>query len=337
MFTVTPKSAIEEAVACIEAGLVAMFHGSPGVGKSAMAKQIAKMGNLKLVDVRLSTMTPEDLQGYPMRNGNKATFTPFDLFPLEGEPLPEGYDGWLVFFDELTSTGKPTQAAAYKIILDRMVGSFHLHPAAAMMAAGNKATDKAVVNQMSTALQSRLIHFDMDVSVPEWTEYAFRNNLDPRIIGFVNYLPSRLMDFRPDHQDKTFACPRTWEFLSRLVKGKEITERLGARVAGTIGQGVAVEFISFAKEYERLPKYKDIITDPMGVPVPSEGSTKYATMSMLVDNFDDADLSKVITYVERFDIEMQIIFCRGAVAKKPHVRSATNFAAFLRKMVKYLQ
>ncbi len=151
MYTVTPNQAAQEIVACISAGLTPLLSGSPGTGKSSLMNQVAKDYQLKLLDLRLSQCTPEDLQGYPMRNGNKATFTPFDIFPLEGEEIPEGYEGWILFLDELTSATKPVQAAAYKLILDRMVGSYRLHPNVAIVGAGNKMTDRAVVNQMSTA------------------------------------------------------------------------------------------------------------------------------------------------------------------------------------------
>jgi len=338
MFTVTPNQAREEIINCISVGLTPLLTSSPGMGKSSLVQQIAKDFNLKLIDLRLSQCTPEDLQGFPMRTGNKATFTPFDIFPIEGEEIPEGYDGWLLFLDELTSATKPVQAAAYKLILDRMVGSFKLHERVAIAAAGNKTTDKAVVNQMSTALQSRLLHYELEISVPEWNDVAYMLGIDHRIIGFINYMPSKLMDFRPDHTDTTFACPRTWEFLSKLIKGKEVSTSSSARVSSAIGEGNAVEFITFAQEYERLPKLPDILAKPLTAPIPPESSTKYAVMSMLVENFNTRNLDDILDYVERFDVELQIIFCRGAVARDKTIRSGhSKFGKYLTRMVRYLQ
>lgn len=338
MYSITPKQAYSEIVGCISVGLVPMLASSPGMGKSSLVQQIAKDHNLKLLDLRLSQCTPEDLQGFPMRQGNKATFTPFDIFPLKGDPVPDGYDGWLLFLDEATSATKPVQAAAYKLVLDRMVGSFHLHPNVAIVMAGNKITDKAVVTQMSTAMQSRIIHFELEVSSDEWIEMAYKRGFDHRVISFIGFMPSRLMDFRPDHQDKTFPCPRTWEFLSKLIKDKDVDASTGPRAAGTVGEGAAVEFITFAREFDRLPKFADIVSDPMGTTLPSETSTKYATMSMVIENFHPDNLDEVLEYVGRFDIEMQILFSRGAVVKHPKIREDhIKFIQYLRKMVKYLQ
>ena len=336
--TITPKQAYAEILECISVGLVPKLEASPGVGKSSIVAQLARDHNLKLLDLRLSQCTPEDLQGFPMRSGNKATFTPFDIFPLEGEDIPDGYAGWLLFLDEITSATKPVQAAAYKLILDRMVGSFKLHDHVAIVAAGNKATDKAVVSQMSTALQSRLIHYEMEVNANDWIEHATKQGFDHRILGFIGYTPSKLMDFRPDHQDRTFPCPRTWEFLSRLVKGKDISEDILPRIAGTIGEGVAVEFVTFAQEYHKLPKIDQIIAKPGATPVPKEMSTKFATISMLIEHISVRNIEPVLDYINRFDLELQILFFRAAVIRLPNLRTDNKrFQQELLNMVRYIQ
>ena len=328
----------DEVIRCISANLTPYVASSPGIGKSSVIQQVSKQGRLKLIDFRLSQCTPEDLQGFPMRTGNKASFVPFDLFPIEGEEPPEGYDGWLLFLDEMSSASKSVQAAAYKLILDRQVGSFNLHTNCAIVAAGNKITDKAVVTQMSTALQSRIIHYELEASIKEWTEWAVGSGIDHRVIGFLNYMPNKLMDFRPDHSDKTFPCPRTWEFVSRLIEGEEVTETAGPRLAGTVGAGAAVEFITFAQEYNRLPKLSDIVDDPENVDVPREASTKYATISMLMENHTEDNMEHLIKYIARFDIEMQIVFCRGVNVRSPKLRANHQaFGTYIMSMLRFLK
>lgn len=340
MFTISPRDVPVEVTKVISAGLVPLITASPGVGKSAIVAQVARQHNLKMIDIRLSQCMPEDLNGLPIRQGNKATFTPYDMFPIESDEIPDGYDGWMIFLDELTSATKPVQAAAYKLILDKMVGSFKLHSHVAMVAAGNKITDKAIVHQMSTALQSRVVHYEMETNAKDFIAYALANDFDHRITGFLSFQPAKVMDFRPDHTDKTFACPRTWEFLSRLIKGDEVSPKIGARIAGTVGQGCAVEFIAFAQEYDNIPKFDDIIANPTGAKVPPEPSTKYATISMLLHNVTKTNIGDVITYLSRFPIEIQVIFCRGIGARHPTMHSAfgsnTPFDTYMSKMVRYL-
>lgn len=318
--TVSPSELYDEIVEVISEGLVPLVVSSPGMAKSSIIGKVAKDNRLKLIDLRLSQCTPEDLQGFPMRSGNKASFIPFDMFPLAGEPIPEGYDGFLLLLDEITSATKPVQAAAYKLVLDKYVGSFPLHENCAIVCAGNKATDHAVVVKMSTALQSRLIHYELALSTKDWLDWAFENELDHRVTGFINYLPEKLMTFDPDNTGETFSCPRTLEFVSRLTKGRDISNKLLPRIAGTIGSGTAIELICFAQEFDRLPSFDRISTDPMSVAIPSEASTKHATISMLIQNHTDATIAKVLEYVQRFDPEMQIVFSKGVNAKNPNLR-----------------
>jgi hypothetical protein len=336
--TVSPTQLAEEIMVTISAGLVPYVTSSPGMGKSSIVAQVAKMGKLKMIDLRLSQCMPEDLQGFPMRNGDKATFTPFDMFPLEGEEIPEGYDGWLLLLDELSSAGKQTQAAAYKLILDKMVGSYNLHPACAMVAAGNKASDKAVVVKMSTALQSRLVHYELEVSHRDWMDWAIDAGIDYRITGFIEFKPNALMDFNPDHTDKTFSCPRTLEMLSSLVIGRDVSNAILPRVAGTIGKGQGVEFIAFAEEFDRLPSFSKICTDPDAVEVPKEPSTKFATISMLMEKHADGDMDNILKYLKRFAPDFQIIFARGVNAKSPRMRSDhKGFSQFLLSILNSLK
>lgn len=327
---------------CISKGLVPYVRSSPGIGKSDSAKKFARKHNLKIIDIRLSQCTPEDLQGYPMRDGNKAVFTPFDIFPLEGEPLPlddqgNEMNGWLLLLDELSSANKAVQAAAYKIILDRQVGSFKLHDKCGMIACGNLITDKAVVHKMSTALQSRLVHYQLQITVDEWTDWALENKIDHRISAFVNFDNAMLMNFNPDHEDHTFACPRTWEFLNRTMKDQDVDRsEHSARICGTVGSGAGMEFMSFCEVYHDLPKW-DHIVDPKindALKPPAEPTAKFAVISWIGTEIEKGDIDNVLPYISKFGGEFQMLFCRHVLGRMPNMdRESEEFRKFSMKII----
>ena len=118
---------------------------------------------MKVIDVRLSSLEPTDLQGLPWFNNGKAQFQPFDLFPLEDTPIPQGYQGFLLFLDEFNSASRAVQAAAYKVVLDRMIGNHKLHDKCFIICAGNKTSDNAITTRLSTAMLSRLVHINLEV------------------------------------------------------------------------------------------------------------------------------------------------------------------------------
>lgn len=336
-YTCTPRQTKTFIIRCMASGLVPFVQSSPAMGKSAIVAQIAEEYNLEMKDHRLSTSAPEDLTGLPHFENGKATFSPFDMFPTEDTPLPEGKDGWLLFLDEFNSASKMVQAAAYKLVLDHMVGQKKLHPRVKIVAAGNLSTDRAIVNPVSTAMQSRLIHLTMELDFQEFLEdVAFKYGWDSRIIAFLSYKPSLLHDFRPDHNDKTFCAPRTWEFVNKLIKGREVREDEAPLYAGAITSGVAVDFINFTKVYESLPKLNVIVKDPEGTALPADSATRYATVTHLMEHVDEDNFSQVTIYINRLPAEFRVLFFRGLIIQKPELRKHQAFRQAMVELSRYL-
>lgn len=337
-FTMTPTQTQQAIIDCMEVGLVPLVRSSPGIGKSSLVQQIAKDYNLKLIDIRLSQCTPEDLQGLPFADPNtgKSAFRPFDMFPIEGDPLPEGYDGWVIFLDELPSASRSVQAASFKLVLDRMAGQHKLHENAYIVAAGNLETDAAIVNPISTPMQSRLVHIQMELNFKEWMKWAQGKQFDPRILGFLEFQPDRLHTFKPDHSDSTFACPRTWEFANRLVAGKSENEINLSLLAGTLSDGPAVDLMNFIGVYEKLPSMAQILRDPEGIQVPTDQGTRYAMTTMLVEKYQPEEFKDVVRFVRRLPSELQVVYFRNLVARHPTVRRTPEFTSSTFHLMKFL-
>jgi hypothetical protein len=300
----------------IRAGLVAFLHGSPGCGKSQAIHEIANNFNLKIIDLRLSQCDPTDLQGYPQIINSKATYIPMDTFPLDTDPIPEGFSGWLLFLDEMNSAPAAVQSAAYKIVLDKAIGQKKLHKNVAIVCAGNLETDNAIVESMSTALQSRLVHLELDVCSKEWVVWATAKGFDHRITSFVQFKPSNLFTFQPDHSDKTYACPRTWEFANKLIKiCDEGDDDLLPLLAGTLSEGVARELLIFFKIYKELPNVADIEKNPHNIAVSEEPSVLFAMCGALATNMNKTNISNLMTYIKRIPVEFQVI-CLHEAARR---------------------
>ena len=313
------KSSVTQIVAgikrCMVQRLVPMIHGSPGIGKSDIVKQLAKAGNLHLIDWRGSSADPVDLSGFPVLDGSKASYLPFDTFPIAGDKKPKGTNGWLLFMDELNSAPISVQKACYKLILDRMVGNHDLHPEVYIVAAGNLTTDGALISNLPTALQSRMVHFEMGVCNDSWNQWATEAGIDCRIISFIGFKPNLLHKFSPKHNDYTFACPRTWEMASKLIKGRELDLTDKALLSGVLSQGVAIEFIAYTKVFESLPHIDKIIADPSGTSIPAEPSARFAVGSHVAEHMTVDNATVLMEYVRRLPLENQTITFRIAIGK----------------------
>jgi hypothetical protein len=313
---VKPSQAASMVTAYIKAKIVPMLTGSPGIGKSAIIHQIALQYGLKVIDLRLSQCDPTDLLGFPSITGGRAGYVPMETFPIEGDRLPEGYNGWLLFLDEFNSASTAVQAAAYKVVLDRMIGIHRLHPNVATVCAGNLATDGAIVNEMSTALQSRLAHLELVVDPNEWCDWAMANGVDHRITDHIKFKPSNLYTFSPDHTDATYACPRTWEFENRLMPLFDDGSKDFLPVsAGVLSEGVAREFNTHLKIYDSLPKPEFIASNPEKAMVPSEPSIMYAVTGSVANHLSSDNAGQMMKYVKRLPKEFQVVTLRESVRR----------------------
>lgn len=320
MIAVKIGQAISMLTKYLRAGLVPMIVSSPGIGKSQAVYQVAEHYNLKVIDFRLAQCDPTDLNGFPKINEktDRAGYTAMDTFPLEGDKIPEGYSGWLLFFDELTSAPKAVQAASYKVILDRAIGQRKLHKNVAMVAAGNLATDRAIVEEMSTALMSRLVHIHLTVDPIEFTSWATANGIDHRITSFINFKNSNVYTFNPDNSDETYACPRTWEFANRILKTTDLNDPdLLPLLAGTLSEGVAREFIGFCKIHESLIKVPEIVANPAGCRVPDDRSILFAMTGSMAHQATKDNLSKLGQYLVRMPKEFQVVCLRDIIKRSP--------------------
>lgn len=302
----------------IQAGLMPMLHGSPGIGKSAIFHQLAETFNLFLIDIRLAAADPTDLNGFPMVDleTKRSYYCPMEMFPLEGDPVPAGYDGWLIVFDEVNHADRSTEKAAYKVFYDRMIGARKIHPQVAMVAAGNLASDNAHVEEMSTAMQSRMVHFEVTLDPFEFIEFAEGAGFHHYITDFIKFKPDMAYTFSPTHTDKTYGCPRTWDKADRMMKivGPHSDDLL-ILLSGAVSEGVAREFIGFIQVYAELPSIDEIINAPVSTVVPSAPGTRYALTGSLAHNAKAANMDKILVYVDRLPIEFRILTMRAILKR----------------------
>ena len=99
MFDVNAEELRKCLIADLKVGLVPMVTASFGVGKSNIIQSVANEYKLKEIDLRVSQCEPVDMQGFPAVVGDRMTFHVPEYFPLETDPIPEGYSGWLLFLN----------------------------------------------------------------------------------------------------------------------------------------------------------------------------------------------------------------------------------------------
>jgi hypothetical protein len=330
---ITTKEAPDCINEILRAGHVPMLHGSPGTGKSSIAHQVAANKKLKVIDLRLSQSDPTDLAGFPAisKAGDKAGYVPMDTFPIKGDRIPDGHNGWLLLLDEFNSAPMSVQAAAYKLVLDKQVGQHELHDQVYTIAAGNLASDKAIVNRLSTAMQSRMIHLQIELDPKDWINWAIDEKIDHRVIAYIGYRPEMLHKFDPDHSDFTFPCARTWEFASDIIKPwASVSDGNLAILAGTVGEGAATEFRSYCEVYKDLLTIQEILRNPGKVAMPTEPSILWALTGVIAEHTNNSNIDKLILFIERMAIEFQALCLKAVYRRTPTINQTPEWKSWIK-------
>lgn len=322
----------------IKANIPAKLTSSPGLGKSDLVKAVAKQLNLQLIDIRLSTCDPSDLVGLPSIKDGRSVWSPNQAFPISTDKIPEGKDGWLLFLDEIADAPRSVQSAAYRLILDREVGQYKLHENVRVVCAGNSVTDNAgVVEEMSTALKSRMAHINLVLDANAWLEWAYTANIHPSVTAWIKFKQNELYNFKPDSADDTFPCPRTWSMVSNVVDTIGLdSPYLDDMVAATISDGAAIQYIEYTKVFNHLPTFEEMIKNPTGFAVPQEPGARYALSSVLASRMLPENADKAWQAVERLPTEFVYATFLQAILRTPMLITVPRVSDWAKKFAPQL-
>jgi hypothetical protein len=308
----------------IPAKLPVMIWGKPGIGKSDMIAQVAENLNLDFVDIRLNTLEPVDVRGYPFRDPEQNTmhFAPSAEFPRDPD-----WKG-IICLDEINSAPRATQAAAYQLVLNRRVGEYVLPKDAHIIAAGNYVEDKAVVEDMPTPLRNRFVHYFAEPNLDDWVLWANKNDVDFRLISFLRFRPDLLFQF--DSDAFAFATPRSWSMLDRKLKHLDEPEKELESFTGVVGEGPGAEFVGFLRIQKDMPDLDIAILNPKTTKVPEQGAALYATAAGLATKANSQNIDNIFIYAERLPGEFQVLTIKDIMQRDPSMMETAamlNWAA----------
>jgi hypothetical protein len=160
----------------------------------------------------------------------------------------------LLFFDEINTAVPANQVVAYEIALNRRMGGHDLPKGTLVVMAGNRVTDRGATYEMPMPLANRLIHMTVDADSEEFIKWGLENGVDDSVVAFIKYRPNLL---QLPGKDPAFPSPRSWEFVSTMMK--EYADLTTEEVAGIIGMGAATEFMAFTSLKKELPDLDKIL------------------------------------------------------------------------------
>lgn len=173
-------------------GAVPYIYGKPGVGKSAVVRDIANKLGMAFFDIRLSQKESPDLGGFPLTEERydprtDITYRVLDYaIPSWADAANRASNGAIIFYDELNRATPDVMNAVLQILHDKVIGEkFKFNNSVYMVAAGNMGTEDGTnVNEMDSALQNRLVPMEFKVTIEDWCKYFAKDNLHWLLLDF---------------------------------------------------------------------------------------------------------------------------------------------------------
>lgn len=349
-----PSQLIKAVTVTLAAGRSALIHGDPGIGKSAMVRQIADaqfasaygysfdlngmlhnetgaVTNYRpwFRDVRAAQLDPTDLRGLPGLNGDDFVHW------KQPEFLPRDARGGIFFADEMNRGTEMVRNAMLQFALDGTIGDYRKPETWYIVSAVND--DDIGVSKMSSALQARFVHLDAVADLDDVCKFAINpgaanqsavpftsvrspnGEWEPVVIAFLRFRSELLHVY--DRKARVSPNPRAWEFVSQIVSQNPAPEIEFALIAGTVGRAAAIEFCAFLRLFRSLPSIDAILMNPTGADVPTQADVLYAISSALARRASDKNWARVLTYLDRLPVEYNVFAVRDACRRVPALQS----------------
>lgn len=249
----------------IETNEVPLIVGESGIGKTALAKTLAKQREWSLVVIDGNLLKEGEIGGLPTVEeytikdehgrvvSKKATIyaihtklREIDNLILEGKDV-------LLFIDEINRCEHSVQQELMNLILNREINGYKLHDKVKILAAMNPSSkygpdfDYQVVD-MDAAQENRFVWLNMESDAKGWIKWASENKVDRKVIEFISTFPEHLHSI---NEEDIRATPRSFERASKSYKlYKENKDSIPRRVflnvlRGNLGRIIAEQLMDF--------------------------------------------------------------------------------------------
>ena len=285
---------------------------------------------------------------FPTR-ANTVVFAPDGTIYLKGQWTGDIPRVGIVFLDEFMQAEQDTQKAAAELILNGAVGNTRLPMGWRVIAASNRMSDRAGVLRPLTFITNRRLELAIDAHLPTWNDWC--NNLPETLrphhltLSFANRQPDLVFRDSVPPGDAPFCTPRTLVLMDRDLRAMRTDEDIEhnklpmdnvARevCAGWIGGGESAQYFVHIRFADVLPEITDIERDPMKAKLPAQRDAQMVCAFMLAQNVNEKNAVKVMTYLERLNIEMSVLAMKTITAQPEKAQIVANTREFTQFLLK---
>jgi len=292
--------------------LIPMLHSAPGLGKTAIVKEVAKELNIECRSVIFAQFDSGELGGFPVLSEDRKQYNRAKPFFMAFEEDSKG----ILFLDELPQSPVSNQNIAAQLVNEGRIGEHRLPRGWTVVCAGNPMAARAGTTAMPSHLKDRLTHYEIEPDTEAFLDYAFEKDFSPEVTGFVLHRPEYLSMFDP-HVNVS-PSPRSWERANTIVGLGLPADLEMESLAGQVGSAASADFIGFIKIMRDLPDPIKSLANPLEAMIPEKPAVLYAFCSAIAAYVTESSAKNFTTLIDRIEKkEFSAMAIRTAIKRKP--------------------
>ena len=239
--------------------------GAPGIGKTAIMKQIAEELGVGLVSYSMTHHTRQSALGLPIIKKKSYNGVEYDISRYSmSEIIASAYDMMedtgikegILFLDEINCVSETLAPSMLQFLQYKIFGQHRLPDGWIVVTAGNPPEYNKSVREYDIVTLDRLKVINVEPNFDVWKEYALNNNVHGSILSFLEIKKEFFYIVETTVEGKNYVTARGWEDLSKMIY---LYEKNNIKVdESLISQYIHHKAISkeFAVYYDLYNKYK---------------------------------------------------------------------------------
>ena len=207
-----------------------LLIGPPGIGKTAIMKQIAEETGLGLVSYTMTHHTRQSAIGLPFIterefHGETFSVTEYTMSEIVASIYiymeETGIEEGILFLDEINCVSETLAPVMLQLLQNKTFGNHPLPEGWMIVAAGNPPEYNRSVRELDMVTLDRVKNMDIETDLTIWQKYAFEHQIHPAIRSYLTVYPEHFYRIENTNRGQFFVTARGWEDLSIVLEAYE--------------------------------------------------------------------------------------------------------------------